>query len=88
VTAGFTRESAVAAADSGDLSLLKPDPGAPTPGVTGRETATATEQVGPGKRRPQAGVPEDLPGVVKPNLPASRPYQPGPMPSLPNGARG
>ena len=40
VQAGFTRESVVSAVTAGDLSLLKPDPNAPTPGVVERETIT------------------------------------------------
>lgn len=96
VQAGFTRESSVAAAESGDLSLLKADPQAPPPGVSGREAATAREQVGPGgviepgpgQRAPQAAIPQDLPGVVAPNLPDVLPAKFAPIPSLPNGARG
>jgi phage portal protein BeeE len=88
VAAGYTRESAIAAAESGDLSQLKPDPNAPPSGVSGRETAT--EHLGGplNGRPPQAGLPQDLPGAVKPNVPDSRPLQFAPMPSLPNGARG
>ena len=74
VAAGYTRESAIAAADSGDLSQLKADPNA-QPGVVNT-------------RRPQAGTPQDLPGVVAPNLPAAQPQQFVPMPGMPNGARG
>jgi hypothetical protein len=84
VAAGYTRESAIAAAESGDLSQLKPDPGAPPAGISGRETTT--DRIN--GRPPQAGVPQDLPGVGKPNLPDARPLQFAPMPSLPNGARG
>jgi hypothetical protein len=73
VAAGYTRDSAVAAADSGDLSQLKADPNA-APGVAGRP--------------PQAGVPQALPGVVRPNLPDAQPQQFQPMPGMPNGARG
>ena len=76
VTAGYTRESAIAAADSGDLSQLKADPGAAAPGAP------------TGTRAPQAGVPQDLPGAVQPNLPNALPFTKPPMPSLPNGARG
>lgn len=76
VTAGYTRESAIAAAESGDLSQLQADPNA---GVPGSPT---------GVRPPQAAKPEALPGVVSPNRPNSQPWQPPPMPSLPNGARG
>lgn len=74
VAAGYSRESAVAAADSGDLGQLKADP------------AAAAGQVN--SRRPQAGVPENLPGTVKPNLPDAKPQAFVPMPGLPNGARG
>jgi hypothetical protein len=89
VVAGYTRESAVAAAESGDLNQLVPDPRATPPGITGRETSTTTEKTGgPGVRPPQAGVPQDLPGVVAKNLPNAKPAAFAPMPALPNGARG
>jgi predicted ABC-type ATPase len=112
VMAGMTRKSAIAAADSGDVSQLVPDPNAPTPGMAGRVTETeklgqqgsqqtpagalpGTAQVqvpasGPGNnRRPQAGVPQALPGVGKPNLPNARPLPPGKgVPALPGGPRG
>jgi len=88
VTAGYTRESAVAAAESGDLGQLVPDPRAMPPGVAGRETTTARETIGPGVRPPQAGVPQDLPGVVAKNLPNAKPGAFVPMPGMPNGARG
>jgi hypothetical protein len=97
VAAGFTRESAVAAADSGDLSLLQPDPNAPVPGISGRETATERVNGQPptggpagglAGRPPQSGRPEQLPGVGKPNLPNALPLGPERMPALPNGARG
>ena len=42
VQAGFTRESVVSAVTAGDLSLLVPDPNAPTPGIVERETITGT----------------------------------------------
>jgi len=126
VQGGFTRDSAVAAAAGYDISLLKPDPNAPPPGVSGR----ATERVGQGgfdaqgnplpagpaaptgpsaapgavtqpptggprggstsggRRAPQAGRPQQLPGSVKPNLPAALPASFAPMPALPGGARG
>jgi phage portal protein BeeE len=76
VTAGYSRDSAIAAADSGDLSQLKPDPGAAAPGAP------------TGTRPPQAGVPQDLPGVVAPNKPNAKPAAFVPMPGMPNGARG
>ena len=102
VNAGFTRESSIAAAESGNLSLLKPDPNATPPGVVGRETATLREQGptpngqlpaqhGPGiiaGRPPQAGVPQRLPGVGHPNLPNALPAGFGAVPALPGGARG
>lgn len=95
VLSGYTRESAILAAESGDLTQLKPDPKAPPPGTSARQTQTQTqtEQVadgaaGPGQRRPQAGVPEALPGVGHPNLPNALPAAFSPMPALPNGARG
>jgi phage portal protein BeeE len=86
VAAGYTRQSAIAAAESGDLSQLAPDPAAPPAGVSGRETATTSDRID--GRPPQAGVPQDLPGVVKPNLPNALPFTKPPMPALPNGARG
>ena len=58
VLAGFTRESAIAAAESGDIGQLVPSPQAPAPGVAGRETST--EKFGPdGKPLPvaQPGAP-------------------------------
>ena len=86
VTAGYTRDSAVKAAESGDLSQLVPDPKAPPAGVSGRESATSTNQ---GGRPPQAALPQDLPGVVAKNLPNAKPGQFSPMPLAPNGsARG
>jgi HK97 family phage portal protein len=95
VLSGYTRESAILAAESGDLTQLKPDPKAPPPGTSARQTQTQTETeqvadgpAGPGQRRPQAGVPEALPGVGHPNLPDSKPAAFSPMPALPNGARG
>ena len=87
VSAGYTRDSAIAAAESGDLSQLKPEPLAPPPGVTGRETATTSNRLIEG-RPPQAGLPQDLPGVVQPNLPNALPGAFAPTPGMPNGARG
>jgi len=43
VQAGFTRPSAVMAVTSGDLTLLEPDPNAPTPGVNERQTVNVRE---------------------------------------------
>jgi HK97 family phage portal protein len=105
VTAGYTRESAIIAADSGDLSQLKPDPKAPPPGIVGRESATSRENVGPdgqvlpaagpgggggplNGRAPQAGRPQNLPGVGHPNLPNAKPGAVQTMPSIPIPARG
>jgi hypothetical protein len=89
VVAGFTRKSILSAVESGDMSQLEESPEAPPPGISGRETATSRENVtGPGQRPPQAGKPQDLPGVVAKNLPDARPFTVPPMPSLPNGARG
>lgn len=77
VTAGYTRESAIAAADSGDLSQLKADPAAAAPGAP------------TGVRPPQAALPQDLPGVGHPNVPNAKPGAFSPMPLAPNGsARG
>ena len=91
VVAGFTRKSILAAVEAGDMSQLVEAPQAPPPGISGRETATATtreDATGPGQRPPQAGVPQNLPGVVAKNLPNAKPFTAPPMPSLPNGARG
>jgi phage portal protein BeeE len=89
VAAGYTRVSAVKVADSGDLTQLEADPLAPPPGVSGRQAATERLDLAGGSGRPpQAGVPQDLPGVGKPNLPDAKPLSFAPMPSLPNGARG
>jgi phage portal protein BeeE len=73
VTAGYTRESAVQAADACDISLLVKDPRALPPG---------------GQRPPQAGKPQDLPGVGHPNLPNAMPEGFQPVPAVPGGPRG
>ena len=63
-----------------------PGPEAPPAGVSGRESATSTNQAG---RPPQAALPQDLPGVVAKNLPNAKPGAFSPMPLAPNGsARG
>jgi len=85
VAAGFTRESSVKAAEAVDISQLVPDPNAPPAGITGRETAT--DKLG-GLLTDGTRPPQDLPGVVKPNLPAAKPYVTPPMPAVPGGARG
>lgn len=67
VQAGFTRDSAVSAVTSGDLSQLEPDPLAPTPGVVERETVTtgspldAEGQPDPGDPALQAATQAALP---------------------------
>jgi phage portal protein BeeE len=76
VVAGYSRKSAIAAVESGDLSQLEADPAAAPPGAP------------TGTRPPQAGVPQDLPGVVAPNKPNSKPAAFAPVPGMPNGARG
>jgi phage portal protein BeeE len=76
VTAGYSRDTAIAAVESGDLSQLQADPGAAPPGAP------------TGARPPQAGVPQDLPGAVAPNKPNAKPAVFTPMPGMPNGARG
>jgi|SRR5215471_8919695 len=120
IQAGMTRESAIKAADAGDLSLLAPDPNAPPPGVSGRATERVGQggfDAGPGPggqqagsggtlpgtpqpptggpagggagRAPQAGRPQQLPGVGRPNLPNALPAKAGAgTPALPGGARG
>lgn len=90
VAAGMTRDSAIKAADSGDMALLKPDPNAPTPGMAGRVTETekfGAPAGGPGQpatggpaggvkgRPPQAGLTQQLPGIGSPNLPNALPGQ-------------
>jgi phage portal protein BeeE len=103
VMAGYTRDSAVAAADSGDITQLKPDPNAPTPGMAGRVTESEKFGAGTGNgpapagpgggpangRAPQAGLAQALPGVGKPNLPNALPGSKRvAVPALPGGARG
>jgi hypothetical protein len=69
VTAGYTRESAVQAADACDISLLVPDPNAPTPGMAGR--ITESEKFGApgsghrrrGSREPARGGAPELPNA-------------------------
>ena len=100
VQAGHTRESVIAAVNSGDLSLLVPDPAAPTPGVAERETITAAESApvtGPdstvGSGRPaKIGSPPGGPqaSLTKAQTPASKRPAPAsfPTPALttaPNG---
>lgn len=88
VMAGYTRVSALAAAESGDLSQLVPDPGAPTPGMAGR--VTETEHLGQtgGQATPAPG----LAGTVVQTGPAggpgnSRPPQAGRPQALPGTVR-
>ena len=97
VAAGFTRESAIVAADSGDISQLAADPKAPPPGTSARESATTTQQIGGVKgptggpsggiagRPPQAGRPQQLHGVGKPNLPNTRPAPKAGVPAAAGG---
>ena len=94
IQAGFTRVSAIAAAAAHDVSLLKPDPNAPPPGVSGR----ATERVGQGGFDAGPGNASGAAGGVQPPTggpaggiagrppQAGRPQQlPGRgMPNLPN----
>ena len=98
IVAGFTRESAVASVNSGDLSQLVESPSAPPPGVVGRETATSREPVGgtpsPGAvagqagRPPQAGLPQLQPGATADALPRLTAKLPATSPPVPNGKRG
>jgi phage portal protein BeeE len=101
VAAGYSRDSAVKAADAGDVSLLQADPKAPPPGggatqpssnAPGQEKAPTggpTGGLGNGMRPPQAYRPEQLTGVGKPNVPNARPgSQRRGVPALAGGARG
>ena len=101
IIAGFTRESAVKAIDSGDMSQLVEAPSAPPPGVVGRETATNTVTnrepgggtPGPGAaagqqaRPPQAGVLQAQPGATAAALPRLTAKLPAASPPVPNGRR-
>lgn len=93
VQAGFIRESIIAAVTTGDLSLLKPDPNAPTPGVNERETITVADsqpvtgpesatQSGLSKLSGKQGVP---PGggqvLTKPQTAATKKPMPGSFPT-------
>ena len=103
ITAGFTRESAMAAITLGDMSQLVEAPTAPPPGIVGRETATATttnREVGgqpaaPGaaagqqqSRPPQAGIPQAQPGATASPLPRLTAKTPAVSPPVPNGRKG
>jgi phage portal protein BeeE len=55
VQAGFERESVKKAVTAGDLSLLVPDPNAPTPGVNERQTITVPFPGGPPITGPGSG---------------------------------
>jgi hypothetical protein len=99
IQAGFTRESVVAAVESGDWSQLVPDPNAPTPGVQERETITVSDfgppDTGPGSgqnansttvnRPAKTGVP---PGggqtLTQPQTPAFKKPMPASIPTQPS----
>ena len=97
IVAGFTRQSATAAVNSGDMSQLVESPSAPPPGVVGRETATSREPVGgtpaPGAvagqagRPPQAGLPQKPPGATADALPRLTAKLPAASPPVPNGRK-
>lgn len=101
VQAGYTRVSVIAAVNANDMSLLKPDPNAPTPGVAERETITAPllePPTGPGsgessnvqtvQRPDKAGSP---PGggqvLTAPQTVSSKKPMPASIPTMPNGNR-
>lgn len=69
VAAGMTRKSSIAAADSGDISLLVEDPRAPTPGMAGR--VTETQKLGPGQEA------TGQPGTGQPGQPGGGTAGPG-----------
>jgi hypothetical protein len=77
VQAGYTRDSAILAVTSGDLSLLVPEPNAPTPGA--KETITASVDSG-GKLGQAPGV---QPVLTKPQTPASKMPMPASLKALP-----
>jgi phage portal protein BeeE len=83
---GFTRESSIAYVSSGDVTQLVPDPNAPTPGVSERETITAAESApvtGPDSANGKTGVPPGGPQAVltKPQTPASKKPMPASFPT-------
>lgn len=89
VQAGFTRNSVILAVTSGDLSLLVPDPHAPTPGIAERETVNAGAPIGTDATTAAAPKTGQAPGVqtvlTKPQTPASKMPMPASMAMMPTG---
>lgn len=87
VQAGYTRDSVVSACVSGDLSLLAEAEGAPTPGVSGRETLAEHEDVSN-----VAGVTGNPPGggqvLTQAQTPASKKPLPASFPNPPGKSSG
>jgi hypothetical protein len=71
VQAGYTRKSVIAAVDAGDMSLLVPDPNAPTPGVAERETVTVP--LGEAPTGPGSGQNSNVQTVQRPDKTGSPP---------------
>jgi phage portal protein BeeE len=88
VQAGMTRDSSIAAAESGDLTKLAPDPRAPVPGTSTRETIS--EKVGTPPGGPQALLTKPQTQASKVPMPASipTPALPGSPVSNPASANG
>jgi hypothetical protein len=98
VQAGFERKSIIAAVTSGDLSLLKPDPNAPTPGVVERETV-AVGPMGEPVTGPESGTQSGIsaasgkqgvpPGggalLTQPQTAATKAPMPGSIPTAKTG---
>jgi hypothetical protein len=98
IQAGFIRESVIAAINGNDLSLLKPDPNAPTPGVTERETINVAD-MGPPVTGPESGTSSNTVNVLgvqgkppgggqvltQPQTPASKKPMPSSIPRRPDG---
>jgi phage portal protein BeeE len=88
VQAGYTRESSVAALQTGDVSQLQEAPSAPPPGISGRETATerynapaaASGKVTDGNPSGEPPAPSQKPGPPTGNGKGPTPKQMRPMP--------
>jgi phage portal protein BeeE len=87
VQAGYTRESAVAFLSSGDVSQLVPEPQAPPPGVSGRETTSeklappaAANQITEGHPGGEPPAPSRKPGPPTGNGKGPTPRQMKPLP--------
>jgi phage portal protein BeeE len=87
VQAGYTRDSAVAFLASGDVGQLVPEPLAPPPGVSGRETTTenvkppaAAGQITDGNPGGEPPAPSRKPGPATGNGKGPTPKQMRPLP--------